>query len=162
MNRWKAMRLHMPCSRAPWQSSLTTPSSSAHAAWALEHRSTMGWPPIGSDDRERCVGLARRGLRFAAGDPSLMAKCGMALLQTGKDYDGGMAVVQAAAAANPNDLFVTAAASVATMHCGDMDEAIQAWDGQGCLVVRMAPQPAGRVHNASGKPLHGIRVEMKA
>jgi hypothetical protein len=43
----------------------------------------------------------------------------------------------------------------------DVIEAIHAWDGQGCLVVRMAPQPAGRVHNASGKPLHGIRVEMK-
>jgi hypothetical protein len=30
------------------------------------------------------------------------------------------------------------------------------------LVVPMAPQPAGRVFNASGKPIHGIRVEMKA
>jgi len=25
----------------------------------------------------------------------------------------------------------------------------------------MAPQPAGRVMNASGKTLHGIRIEMK-
>jgi len=41
-------------------------------------------------------------------------------------------------------------------------KAIQAWDGQGCLVVEMAPQPAGRVFNASGKAIHGIRVEMKA
>jgi hypothetical protein len=44
----------------------------------------------------------------------------------------------------------------------DVIKALQAWDGQGCLVVDMAPQPAGRVLNASGKPLHGIRVEMKA
>jgi hypothetical protein len=29
-------------------------------------------------------------------------------------------------------------------------------------VVNMAPQPAGRVFNASGKTVHGIRVEMKA
>jgi hypothetical protein len=44
----------------------------------------------------------------------------------------------------------------------DVMKAIQAWDGKGCLVVNMAPQPAGRVFNASGKTVHGIRVEMKA
>src|SRR5580693_523108 len=44
----------------------------------------------------------------------------------------------------------------------DVIKALQAWDGQGCLVVDMAPQPAGRVLNASGKPIHGVRVEMKS
>ena len=44
----------------------------------------------------------------------------------------------------------------------DVMQAIQAWDGQGCLVVNMAPQPAGRVLNASGKRVHGIRIEMKS
>jgi hypothetical protein len=43
----------------------------------------------------------------------------------------------------------------------DVVRAVNAWDGRGCLVVRMAPQPAGRVLNASSKNLHGIRVEMK-
>jgi hypothetical protein len=43
----------------------------------------------------------------------------------------------------------------------DVIKAIEAWDGQGCLVLNMAPQPVGRVLNASGKTLHGIRVEMK-
>jgi hypothetical protein len=41
-------------------------------------------------------------------------------------------------------------------------QAIQGWNGQGCLVVNMAPQPLGRVFNASPKTIHGIRVEMKA
>jgi hypothetical protein len=44
----------------------------------------------------------------------------------------------------------------------DLMKALQAWDGQGCLVVNMAPQPLGRVLNASGKTIHGIRIEMKA
>ena len=44
----------------------------------------------------------------------------------------------------------------------DVIKALDAWDGNGCLVVHMAPQPAGRVLNASGAPLHGIRIEMKA
>ncbi len=43
----------------------------------------------------------------------------------------------------------------------DVMQALKAWNGKGCLVVNMAPQPAGRVHNASGKTIHGIRVEMK-
>lgn len=43
----------------------------------------------------------------------------------------------------------------------DVIAALQDWDGQGCLVVRMAPQPAGRVLNLSDQRVHGIRVEMK-
>jgi hypothetical protein len=43
----------------------------------------------------------------------------------------------------------------------DVMQAIQAWDGKSCLVVPMAPQPAGRVLNASDLMLHGIRIEMK-
>ena len=43
----------------------------------------------------------------------------------------------------------------------DVMVALKEWDGQGCLVVHMAPQPAGRVLNASDKTLHGVRIEMK-
>ena len=43
----------------------------------------------------------------------------------------------------------------------DVLVALKAWDGKGCLVVQMAPQPAGRVLNASRKTLHGVRIEMK-
>ncbi|NEJ73502.1 tetratricopeptide repeat protein [Rhizobium phaseoli] len=95
------------------------------AAWALEHRTTMGWPPLGEDDKAECLRLARRGLQHSAGDPRVMVHCGMALLQTGKDYDGGMAVLEAAAAANPNDLRVAACSGIAALHCGDIDEALE-------------------------------------
>jgi len=44
----------------------------------------------------------------------------------------------------------------------DVIRALGAWDGKGCLVVPMAPQPAGRVLNASDLLAHGIRVEMKS
>jgi hypothetical protein len=43
----------------------------------------------------------------------------------------------------------------------DVMAAIKDWDGRGCLVVHMAPQPAGRVLKASGKRVHGVRIEMK-
>ena len=32
----------------------------AHATWALGHRHTMGWPSIGSDDRQKCAEMSRR------------------------------------------------------------------------------------------------------
>ncbi len=43
----------------------------------------------------------------------------------------------------------------------DVIKALETWDHKGCLVVHMAPQPAGRVLNASPTTLHGIRIEMK-
>ncbi|MBB4331334.1 winged helix-turn-helix domain-containing tetratricopeptide repeat protein [Rhizobium leguminosarum] len=97
----------------------------SHAAWALEHRITMGWPRLGTDDKAECISLARRGLQHSAGDPRVMAHCGMALLQTGKDYEGGMAVLEAAAAANPNDLLVAACSGIAALHCGDIEQALE-------------------------------------
>lgn len=95
----------------------------AQAAWALEHRHTMGWPALGEDDVELCLRLARRALQHAQGDAVVMAQCGMALLQAGRDYVSGLAVIRAAAAANPNSLFVSVAAGVAAIHCGDLDGA---------------------------------------
>ena len=44
----------------------------------------------------------------------------------------------------------------------DLMREINKWDGKGCLVVQMEPQPLGRVLNRSGKKIHGIRIEMKA
>ena len=61
----------------------------AHAAWVLDHRIAMGWPPVGPDDRTNCAELARRGLQRAGGNPTVMAHCGLALLQSGRDYDWG-------------------------------------------------------------------------
>jgi hypothetical protein len=43
----------------------------------------------------------------------------------------------------------------------DLMKAIEKWDGRGCLVANLSPQPAGRVLNASDKTIHGIRIEMK-
>ena len=96
----------------------------AHAAWALEHRHTMGWPPLTPDDVRACRELARRGLEHAAGDAMVMAHCGMSLLQGAREYDWGMAVVQAAVEANPNNLMVVVRAGVAHLHCGSLDDAL--------------------------------------
>jgi len=95
----------------------------AHAAWVLEHRNAMGWPSAEPDDPQRCVAYARRALNQATGDPRVTTLCGMAILQTGKEYEWGLEVVRAAAATNPNDVLAVSAAGIATMHCGDLDDA---------------------------------------
>jgi TolB-like protein/tetratricopeptide (TPR) repeat protein len=96
----------------------------AHAAWALEHRITMGWPPLGPEDREKCFMLARRGLENSAGDPAVTAHCAMALIQVAREYDWGMAVLKEAVEANPNNLMVVTAAGVANLHCGSIEMAL--------------------------------------
>ena len=42
---------------------------------------------------QKCAELARRGLQHAAGNPTVMAHCGLALLQSAKEYDLGMAAL---------------------------------------------------------------------
>ena len=84
----------------------------------------MGWPPIGPDDRQKCGELARRGLEHAAGDAMVMAHCGMSLLLGAKDYDWGMAVVQSAVEANPNNLLIVARAGIANLFCGSIEDAL--------------------------------------
>jgi TolB-like protein len=96
----------------------------AHAVWVIEHRTSMGWPPFGPDDVARCAGYVRRALERAAGDPAVMAPCGIALIQTVKDDDWGLAVLRAAAGANPNDLVAAMMAGVGEYHCGDLDVAL--------------------------------------
>ena len=94
-----------------------------HAAWALEHRHTMGWEPLGADDVEQCLTLTRRCLQHARGNARLAAQCAMCLMQVGRDYPAAIAVAREAARANPNDPFVTAVAGVMAIHCGTLEEA---------------------------------------
>ena len=97
-------------------------------AWALEHRCAMGWPLIRPDDLERCVDYARRGIRHAGGDAWVMAQCALALIQPGRDYNGGMAVIEQALQQNPNDLYVLTVTGVMNLHCGDLDTAMRCYD----------------------------------
>lgn len=96
----------------------------AHATWALEHRYTMGWPALTNDDVQACAALARRALEHGAGDAMVMAHCGVALMQTVKDYDWGLAVLQAAAESNPNNPLAVVRAGLGHLHCGNVDDAL--------------------------------------
>jgi tetratricopeptide (TPR) repeat protein len=96
----------------------------------------MGWPPLGPDDKQLCAELARRGLRHAAGNPTVMAKCGMALLQTAKEYDLAISVLRSAVEANPNNMEVAIRAGVVDLHCGKAMDALAHFD----RALRLSPR----------------------
>ena len=95
-----------------------------YLSWIIGHRHAMGWPPFGSDDRQRCAELARAGIRHARGDARAMALCAGQLIHVSKEYDWGMAVMEAAVEANPNDLLVVLFAGIAHLHCGSIEDAL--------------------------------------
>jgi tetratricopeptide (TPR) repeat protein len=94
-----------------------------HAAWALEHRHTMGWEPLAEDDVEKCLLYTRRCLQHARDNARLAAQCAICLMQVGRDYAAAIAVAREAARANPIDPFVIAVAGVIALHCGSLEEA---------------------------------------
>ncbi len=95
----------------------------AHASWAYEHRITMGWSPVGPDDRARCLAHAHAAIATDTADARALAHCPLAILQTGRDYELGLALVRRARAAAPDSARVLTVAAVALRHCGDPVEA---------------------------------------
>ncbi len=126
----------------------------AYAAEALHHRSTMGWAPIGPDDIPTCAELARRGLQHAGDDALAMGFCGNALLQTVKEYDWGMAVIQSAVEINPNNAMVTIFAGIAHLHCGSIEQGLAHFH----RAIRLSPRdPAAHISLAGIAHAHMAR-----
>ena len=94
----------------------------AGAAWALEIRIIMSWPPLTSDDRTACLDLVHRALAHAQGDPAVLAQCGSSLIAIGHDYHRGLQIIANAVEANPNHQMVMIWAAIAKLHCGDLEE----------------------------------------
>lgn len=96
----------------------------AHASWVLEHRLTMAWPPLGPDDRARCLDFAAQAETGAEGDPVVLAHCALSFLQVGRDYDRGLALAEAAAEANPHSVIALLALGVCRLHGADAASAL--------------------------------------
>ena len=108
----------------------------ANANYALFVRIMRSWPTIGPDDKAKRVELAHRALLHAAGDATVLALCGIALVHVGKDYDGGMAMLRSAVEANPNNLQVVHEAGVVNLHCGKLEDAL----GYFHRAIRLSPR----------------------
>jgi tetratricopeptide (TPR) repeat protein len=105
---------------------------------------------------ERCADFARRGIENAAGDPIVMAHCGISIMQCVKDYDWGMAVLAAAVEDNPNDLMVATAAATGYLHCSNLDTAIALYR----RALRLNPRhPFAHISHCGMAHVHMIRGE---
>lgn len=93
------------------------------ASEALQNRISQGFAPDGPNDREMCLDLARRGLRYAGNDASAIALFGMSLV-TAREHELGYATVMRAAELNPNSLMVMLSAGIASLQCAGLDDAI--------------------------------------
>jgi tetratricopeptide (TPR) repeat protein len=93
------------------------------ASEAIQNRISQGFPPYGPDDRERCLDLARRGLRLAGNDASAIALFGMSLMNA-REHELGHATVLRAVKLNPNSLMVMLSAGIACLQGGDLDDAV--------------------------------------
>ena len=93
------------------------------AAWALDHRSSMGWAPLSEDDRKWGLDLAQAAIANAKDDATVLAHCGMALVSA-HEYERGFITIQRAVEANPNNLVALFVAGIGHLHCGSLDQAM--------------------------------------
>ena len=96
----------------------------ASAALALEHRTTMGWPPLGVDDAAKSLRLARSALANGSDDAMVLARCGIVLMQVGREYDQALLILEHALELNPNDAGVLVLVGIGQLVGGSMDEAL--------------------------------------
>ncbi len=88
----------------------------AYAAYLYEKRISQRARPLGSNDAEDAIDLARQGLSLGANDPLVRALCGWVLFRLEGDTTAMEAVTQAAQE-NPNDaVLMQLAASVTGMY----------------------------------------------
>lgn len=89
----------------------------AYAAWVYEKRFSLRTTPLGPDDRQSCIDLARRAMRLGREDPLVRAICGYLLYRVG-DEPPALQAIREAAADNPYNITILqlAGMSVGVIH----------------------------------------------
>ena len=96
----------------------------ALAANAIEHRMSVGWPPSGSNDRERSLELARMALAAGGDDPRVVARAGLVIAIVGNEFELAVQTLQRALSANPNDLVVVHFAGTVNTVAGKLRDGV--------------------------------------
>jgi adenylate cyclase len=94
----------------------------AYAAWTYEKRATLSLPPLGPNDRESCLSLARRALALGGDDPLVRVIGGFVLFTVGGDTTVLKALDQAMEA-NPNNVVILVLVGAAKLWLHDFDGA---------------------------------------
>lgn len=91
----------------------------AYASWSLARRSTVALQPMSTGDEERCMALARSAMSYGNDDPVVLAICAHSLIAAGRMHVEGLAAIDRALAANPNNVVVLQLAGICNMLVGD-------------------------------------------
>lgn len=117
----------------------------AIAAWFLEHRHHMGWPPLHADDMERVAGLVERAVSNAGEDARIIGSCGYFMMSC-KNFDRALALCRRALQLNPNNVDAVRAAAIVQLHIGSVEEAEVLF----LKTLRLRPSETGRQDTLSG------------
>jgi len=139
----------------------------AYAAWCLEQRLVRGWPPVGQDDAEMAVALARRAIAAGSGDAMALVAAGFVLVMVARDYDTGLDAVRRALELNPGSGFVALISSAALGFGGNPEDALI--HAQRAMVLSpmdpgffMFLSIAGMAHLFSGRPVQALDLAKRS
>ncbi len=139
----------------------------AYAAWCLEQRLVRGWPPVGDDDREKAIALARRAVAAGSEDAMALVVGGFVLVMVARDYDTGLDAVRRALKLNPGSGFVALMASAALAFGSNAEDALM----QAERAMALSPLDpgffmflsiAGFAHLFSGRPDQAMDLEKRS
>lgn len=93
------------------------------AAFALEHRVTMGWPDYGPHDRARSIALARAVLEQSGDDAIALARCALVVGQMQRELPRAVVMIDRALGANVNDATVVHFGAMVNFLAGNLERA---------------------------------------
>lgn len=99
----------------------------AHGAFLLGHNHRIGWPALTVDDRATVAAFVERAELGVTDDVRVLADCSASMLDITREYRRALELTRRACAINPYSMQAFRAFGVASIHCGDPDEAYKAF-----------------------------------
>lgn len=138
----------------------------AYAAWVYEKRFSLRTTPLGPNDRQSCIDLARRAMQLGRHDPLVRAICGYLLYRVG-DERPALQTIREAAADNPynSTILQLAGMSVGVIH-GAVEEgyaySARAYElSPGAPEAYQALQAMGSMELMRGNPEAAIELGLR-
>jgi TolB-like protein/Tfp pilus assembly protein PilF len=99
----------------------------SHGAFLLGNNHRMDWPAFTADDRATCATFIERAELGVSDDARVLAECSGAMLDMTREYRRALELSRRACAINPFSMQAFRHFGVASIHCGDLGEAYDAF-----------------------------------
>jgi TolB-like protein len=107
----------------------------SHGAMLLGNNYRTGWPALTSDDLAVCSDFIERAEVSVSDDAQVLAECSDAMLHFTREYRRAVETARRACAINPFSTRALLHFGVVSIHCGDLSEAVDAFQ----RVSRLSP-----------------------